>query len=79
MCRLHDNIVLVPADKASNNIVFVCKDYYNCEYISNELEFTSTSANSTYTRTNVTKDEILQYPIFPHSYTNQDHFQFPYL
>jgi hypothetical protein len=23
--RLHDNFVLVPADKASNNIVFVCK------------------------------------------------------
>jgi hypothetical protein len=26
--RLHDNFVLVPADKASNNIVFVCKNYY---------------------------------------------------
>jgi hypothetical protein len=25
--RLH-NFVLVPADKASNNIVFVCKNYY---------------------------------------------------
>ena len=23
--RLHDNFMLVPADKASNNIVFVCK------------------------------------------------------
>jgi hypothetical protein len=22
---LHDNFVLVPADKASNNIVFICK------------------------------------------------------
>jgi hypothetical protein len=32
--RLHDNVGLVPADKASNNIVFVCKDYhygYFCE------------------------------------------------
>jgi hypothetical protein len=28
LCRLHDNFVLVPADKASNNIVFVCKNYY---------------------------------------------------
>jgi hypothetical protein len=26
--RLHDNFVLVPADKASNNIVFVYKYYY---------------------------------------------------
>ena len=27
--RLHENFVLVPADKASNNIVFVCKSYYH--------------------------------------------------
>jgi hypothetical protein len=26
--RLNDNFVLNPADKASNNIVFVCKNYY---------------------------------------------------
>jgi hypothetical protein len=26
--RLHANFVLVPADKASNNIVFICKNYY---------------------------------------------------
>jgi hypothetical protein len=26
--RLHDNFVLVPADKASDNIVLVCKNYY---------------------------------------------------
>jgi hypothetical protein len=25
---LHDKYVIVPADKASNNIVFVCKSYY---------------------------------------------------
>jgi hypothetical protein len=35
--RLHDKFVLVPADKSSNNIVFVCKKYYS--------EFTSTSGN----------------------------------
>jgi hypothetical protein len=51
--------VLVPADKASNNIVFVCKKYsYEC--LLNELGFTSTSENPTYTRANLTKDEILQ-------------------
>ena len=57
--RLHDNFVLVPADKASNNIVFVCKKYYY-ECLLNELGFTSTSGNPTYTRTNLTRDEILQ-------------------
>jgi hypothetical protein len=57
--RLHDYCVLVPADKASNNIVFVCKNYYY-EYLLNELGFTSTSGNPTYTRTNLSRDEILQ-------------------
>jgi hypothetical protein len=57
--RLHDNFVLVPANKASNNIVFIWKNYYyGC--LLNELEFTFTCGNPTYTRTNLTKDEILQ-------------------
>ena len=51
--------VLVPADKASNNIVFVCKaHYYNC--ILNELGINSTFGNRTYTPTALSKDEILQ-------------------
>ena len=80
--RLHDNFVLVPADKASNNIVFVCKNYYY-ECLLNELGFTSTSGNPTYTRTNLTKDEILQNHLsvlntfdIP---KNQDQFELPYL
>jgi hypothetical protein len=80
--RLHDNFVLVPADKASNNIVFVCKNYhYEC--LLNELGFTSTSGNSTYTRTNLTKGEIQQNHLsvlntfnIP---KNQDQFDLPYL
>ena len=56
--RLHENFMLVPADKASNNIVFVCKSYcYKC--LLDELGFTSTSGNPTYARSNLTKDEIL--------------------
>ena len=56
--RLHENFLLVPADKASNNIVFVCKShYYTC--LLNELGFTSTPGNPTYTPSNLTKDEIL--------------------
>jgi hypothetical protein len=80
--RLHDNIVLVPADKARNNIVFVCKKYYY-ECLLNELGFTSTSGNLTYTRANFTKVEILQNHLsvlntfdIPR---NQDQFELPYL
>ena len=40
--RLHDNFVLVPADKASNKIFFVCENYYY-ECLLNKLGFTSTS------------------------------------
>jgi hypothetical protein len=50
---------LVPADKASNNIVFVCKAHsYHC--IIKELGINSTISNSTYTPTAFSKDEILQ-------------------
>jgi hypothetical protein len=28
LSSLHDKYVIVPADKSSNNIVFVCKSYY---------------------------------------------------
>jgi hypothetical protein len=82
LCRLHDNFVLVPADKASNNIVFVCEKYYY-ECLLNELGFTSTSGNPTYTRTNLTKDEILHNHLsvlntfdIP---KNQDQFDLPYI
>ena len=55
---LHDKYVVVPADKASNNIVFVCKTYYyNC--LIKELGFNSTAGNPTYTHTDFTKEEIL--------------------
>jgi hypothetical protein len=50
--------VLVPADKPTTNIVFMCNYYYIC--LLNELGFTSTCGNSTYTRTNLKNDEILQ-------------------
>jgi hypothetical protein len=43
--KLHDNFVLVSADKPSNNIVFISKNYYY-QYLLNELGFTSTSGTS---------------------------------
>ena len=76
MTRILMENSLSPADKASNNIVFVCNNYYY-ECLLNELGFTSTS----YTRTNLTRDEILQNHIsvlntfdIP---KNQDQFDLP--
>ena len=39
--KLHDNYVLVPADKAGNNIIVVCKKYY-LDVVLKELESTNT-------------------------------------
>jgi hypothetical protein len=56
--RLHEEFVLVAANKACNNIVFICKaHYYNC--ILNELDINSTFGNPTYTPTALLKDGIL--------------------
>ena len=56
---LHDKYVTVPADKASNIIVFVCKSYYY-ECLIKELGIiNNTSGNTTYKPTSFDKDEIL--------------------
>ena len=56
---LHDKSVIVPADKASNNIVFVCKSYYY-ECLIKEIGINNnTSGNTTYKPTSFDKDEIL--------------------
>jgi hypothetical protein len=48
--RLHEEYVLIPANKAFNNIVFVCKaHYYQC--IINQLGINSALGNRTYTPT----------------------------
>ena len=58
LADLHDCFVIVPADKASNNVVFICKTYYyNC--LQKELIDDNDVDTSTYQRTNFTKDEIL--------------------
>ena len=65
LSSLHDKYVIVPADKASNNIVFVCKSYY-FECLIKELGINSnTSSNTTYKPTSFDKDEILD--LFKHS------------
>jgi hypothetical protein len=51
--------VIVPADKASNNIVLVCKSYYY-ECLIKELGINNnTFGNITYKPTSFDKDEIL--------------------
>jgi hypothetical protein len=58
-CSLHNTYIIVPADKASNNIVFVCKSYY-FECLIKELGINNnTSSNATYEPTSLDKDEIL--------------------
>ena len=55
---LHKHYVIVPADKASNNAVFICKAYYfSC--LKKELDLDVSKTNSTYQRTNFSKDGIL--------------------
>ena len=46
--ELHNEYVLVPADKASNNKIIVCKNYYT-EVIRNELAGKSGKASSVVT------------------------------
>ena len=59
--RLHDDFVLVPADKAANNVIVVCKRYY-IETLITELGIntTSISPNSTYIPSTDSFDEILK-------------------
>ena len=56
---LHDRFVIVPADKASNNVVFICKTYYYYSCLQKELIDNNDVDTSTYQRTNFRKEEIL--------------------
>ena len=59
--RLHDDFVLVPADKAANNVIVACKRYY-IETLIKELGINTTniSPNSTYIPSTESFNEILQ-------------------
>ena len=58
LADLHDRCVVVPADRASGSVVFVCRTYY-CSCLQNELIDNNDVNTSTYQRTNFTKEEIL--------------------
>ena len=57
--EIHEMFVVVPADKASNNNVFVCKTHY----INSQMEglgMSTMAGNPTNNLTAMFKDEILQ-------------------
>ena len=57
--EIHEKFVVVPADKASNNIVFVCKTHYiNC--LMEELGMSTMTGNLSYNLIAMSKNEILQ-------------------
>ena len=59
LAEIHEKFVVVPADKASNNIVFVCKTHYiNCSM--EEVGMSTMTGNPTYNLTAMSKEEILQ-------------------
>ena len=61
--RLHDDFVLIPADKAANNVIVVCKRYY-IETLIKEFDINTTNisltVNSTYIPSTDSFDEILK-------------------
>ena len=58
LSELHNKYVVIPADKASNNIVFICKKYY-FECLQLEFGLCSDHGNPTYTLRTSSKKEIL--------------------
>lgn len=58
LTSLQNKYVIVPADKAPNNVVFVCKNYY-IDCLIKELGIYDNSVNNTYTPVNFTKSEII--------------------
>ena len=58
LAEVHEKFVIGAADKASNNIVFVCKTHYiNC--LMEEFGMSTMTGNPTYNLTAMSKDEIL--------------------
>ena len=57
LSTIHDKYVVVPADKAPNNIVFICKRYY-IQCLIDELGIDSSLGNPTYEATTLSKEEI---------------------
>ena len=62
VAEIHGNFVVVPADKASNNIVFICKRHYiNC--LKEELGMSTVTENPKYNLTAVQGRNSIKPPI----------------
>ena len=59
VAELHHTFVVVPADKASNNIVFVCKTHY-IKCLKKEIVMSIATGKATYKLTTLSREEILQ-------------------
>ena len=58
--KLHKDFVVVPIDKASNNVPFICKNHY-AEVIKSELKFSLQTENyNTYEHVNTPSNEIMK-------------------
>ena len=58
---LYSKYVMVPAHKAANNIVFICKTHYiNCLRV--ELGLNTSKQNTTYACTSLSKEENSEKP-----------------
>ena len=58
LSRLHENFVIVPADKTSNNYTFVCKRYY-VDILIEELGLHLLPGNPIYNLTDFSASEVL--------------------
>ena len=58
LAKLHHKFVVVPADKASNNIVFVCKTHFINFLMEDWYEYNN--RDPTYKLTTLSKEELLQ-------------------
>ena len=58
--KLHKDFVVVPIDKASNNVSFICKNHY-ADVIKSELKFSLQTDNyNTYEHVNTPSNEIIK-------------------
>ena len=59
--RLYDDFVIIPADKAANNVIILCKKYHIKTLIKElDINTTNISPNSTYVPSTDSFDEILK-------------------
>ena len=85
LSELHNKYVFVPADKAPNNIIIICKRYY-IETLIKELELdnsSTTTGNSTYTPCQMSSEDIVNtHDTFMKSFSiemSDDDKRLPYL